>query len=224
VIDLCSRCLILCTACTLVLSLTTGVGCQGVSTAQAVQGPGSVFVSPHTMNFGDVTAGTTRSQTGTLTAATSNVRVSTADWSGQGYSVSDITFPLTIPAGKSVSFTVAFTPQAAGSSAGSISFFSDASDFPIIQTLTGAGIQPATHSVDLSWDPSTSTVAGYNIYRGTQSGGPYARLNSALLPSTSYSDASVQSGATYFYVTTAVDSSDLESAYSNQARAMIPSP
>jgi fibronectin type 3 domain-containing protein len=76
--------------------------------------------------------------------------------------------------------------------------------------------------VALSWDPSTSTVVGYNIYRGTQSGGPYSLLNSSLLSSTSYTDSSVQSGTTYYYVSTAVDSSNVESSYSNQASAAIP--
>jgi fibronectin type 3 domain-containing protein len=76
--------------------------------------------------------------------------------------------------------------------------------------------------VALSWDPSTSTVVGYNIYRGTQSGGPYSLLNSSLLSSTSYTDSAVQSGTTYYYVSTAVDSSNVESSYSNEASAAIP--
>ena len=34
----------------------------------------------------------------------------------------------------------------------------------------------------------------------------------------------VQSGQTYYYVVTAVDSSNVESTYSNQASATIPTP
>jgi hypothetical protein len=34
----------------------------------------------------------------------------------------------------------------------------------------------------------------------------------------------VQSGTTYFYVTTAVDSSGAESSYSNQVQAVVPFP
>jgi|SRR5437870_567894 len=45
----------------------------------------------------------------------------------------------------------------------------------------------------------------YNVYRGTQSGGPYQRLNLSPQPDNSYTDATVQSGLTYFYVATAVD-------------------
>lgn len=63
------------------------------------------------------------------------------------------------------------------------------------------------------------------MYRGTTSGGPYTKVNSALLPGTTYTDTSVQAGVTYFYVVTAVDTSKNESAYSAQtSAATIPSP
>ena len=79
------------------------------------------------------------------------------------------------------------------------------------------------HSVALSWTASTSPgIAGYNAYRSTSSGGPYTELNTSLISSTSYTDQMVQSGHTYYYVTTAVDSQGLESVYSNQAVATIP--
>jgi len=39
---------------------------------------------------------------------------------------------------------------------------------------------------------------------GTQSGGPYQRLNLSPQPDNSYTDGTVQSGLTYFYVATAV--------------------
>jgi len=80
----------------------------------------------------------------------------------------------------------------------------------------------ATHSVDLSWKASTSSVTGYNVYRGTTNGGPYSKINSSLITSLNFSDTSVNSGNTYYYVSTAVDSAGAESSYSNQASAQIP--
>lgn len=80
------------------------------------------------------------------------------------------------------------------------------------------------HTVTLSWTDSASGVSGFNVYRSTTSGGPYSRLNSNLLSGTSFSDNHVQAGQTYFYVTTAVNSSNAESDYSNQAQAVVPSP
>ena len=82
----------------------------------------------------------------------------------------------------------------------------------------------AKHYVDLRWTPSTSAVLGYNIYRGTRSGGPYAKINLSLHPVTAYSDQSVQSGSTYYYVTTAVNSLNMESTRSNETVAKIPAP
>jgi fibronectin type 3 domain-containing protein len=65
-------------------------------------------------------------------------------------------------------------------------------------------------------------VSGYNVYRSTVSGTGYSKLNSSLVSGLAYSDSSVQSGTTYFYVTTAVDSGGKESSYSNEVQAVIP--
>jgi Carboxypeptidase regulatory-like domain len=88
-----------------------------------------------------------------------------------------------------------------------------------VNFTAAAGTQ---HSVLLNWRPSTSTVSGYNVYRSTVSGSGYVKLNSSLVASLAYSDATVESGTTYFYVATAVDSGGDESADSNQVSANIP--
>jgi hypothetical protein len=79
------------------------------------------------------------------------------------------------------------------------------------------------HSVSLTWMPSLSPGVSYNVYRGTVSGGPYMLLKSGL-STTAYTDANVQSGSTYYYVTTAVDAGGLQSIYSDEAQAVIPMP
>jgi hypothetical protein len=86
--------------------------------------------------------------------------------------------------------------------------------------FTAASNKP--HSVTLSWNASTSTVSGYNVYRSTTSGSGYVKLDSALITGTSFTDTTVQSGITYFYVTTSVDSGGVESGLSNQASVTIP--
>jgi fibronectin type 3 domain-containing protein len=84
---------------------------------------------------------------------------------------------------------------------------------------------PVQHTVTLSWTASTSpNISGYNIYRATDSGGPYSKINTSLDAGTSYADKTVGSGGTYYYVTTAVNSSNAESGYSNQAEAQVPTP
>jgi len=86
--------------------------------------------------------------------------------------------------------------------------------------LSGTGV--VQHTVSLSWTASTSTVAGYNVYRSTTSGSGYVKINSSLVGSLTYTDSNVVNGRTYFYVTTAVYSSGNESGFSNQATAVIP--
>jgi fibronectin type 3 domain-containing protein len=67
-------------------------------------------------------------------------------------------------------------------------------------------------------------VVGYNVYRGTTTGGPYSKLNSSAIVTTFYSDSTVKSGSTYYYVTTAMNSSGAESIKSNEVRTAIPTP
>jgi hypothetical protein len=191
---------------------------SGTGTAQ-----GQLAVSPASANFGNVTVGTSTSQAGTLSATGASVTVSSASVSNPEFSLSGVIFPLTIAAGQSVPITLAFAPQASGTASGALSFATNASNSPT-ESLTGAGLAPPQHSVSLSWTASTSTVVGYNVYRGGTSGGPYTRINSALESSTNYADSSVQAGQTYYYVATAVDSTGAESAYSSQVQAVIPSP
>jgi fibronectin type 3 domain-containing protein len=184
---------------------------------------GTLAVSPTSLNFGNVVVGTSASLTGKLSATNADVTVASADWTGSGYSISEIAFPVMVRAGQSVNYKVTFIPPSGGTSNGSVAFTSNATDARLQQSFIGDGTQASTHSVALSWNASASSVVGYNIYRGTQSGGPYStRLNSSLLANTAYTDALVESGSTYYYVATAVDSNNVESSYSNETSATIP--
>jgi len=117
---------------------------------------------------------------------------------------------------------VVFNPVVAGPANRTISIASNATGSPASVSLSGTGVAPVQHSVVLTWNASTSTVAGYNVYRSTVSGSGYTKLNSLLVSALTYTDSSVQNGTTYFYVTTAVDSSSNESVHSNEVSAPIP--
>src|SRR5712691_5982756 len=83
--------------------------------------------------------------------------------------------------------------------------------------------QIAPRSVSLSWTASASpNVRRYKIYRGTASGGPYRLLTSPPVVGTSYIDTAVQAGTIYYYVVSALGDGNDESAYSNEAQAVIP--
>jgi fibronectin type 3 domain-containing protein len=130
--------------------------------------------------------------------------------------------PVTLSPAQNLILTVQFSPTSAGTVSGTISIVSNATGSPATVSLSGTGVSPVQHSVDLTWNASTSTVSGYNVYRSTVSGSGYVKLNSSLVAVLTYADSTVQSGTTYFYVTTAVDSSGNESVHSNEVPAVIP--
>jgi fibronectin type 3 domain-containing protein len=65
---------------------------------------------------------------------------------------------------------------------------------------------------------------GYYVYRGLVGAGPFLKLNPARETSTSFMDVGVSGGQTYYYVVTAVDTGQVESAFSNQVAVTIPQP
>jgi len=182
---------------------------------------GQLAVAPAAINFGNVTVGQNSGQSGQITASTSSVTVSSAAMSNQEFVLSGITLPTTLAPGQTATYTVTFTPQGSGAASGTLTFTSNAANSPTVESLLGTGVIPQ-YSVSLSWDPSNSQVVGYNVYRGNQPNPPYARINSTLDPTTSYSDNTVVAGQTYYYVTTAVNSQGEESSYSNLVQATIP--
>jgi hypothetical protein len=199
---------------------TTVLNLSGTSNASVV---GQLAVSPGSLSFGNVVVGSSSLLTGSLTASGSSITVTSANLNNSEFIVSGISLPANIPAGQSASFTVTFTPQSSGSTSASLSFSSNASNSPAGQAMTGTGTAPTQHTVDLAWTASTDAV-GYNIFRGTVSGGPYTVINSSLDSSTAYTDSTVVSGETYYYVVTAKDGNSNESGYSNQTQAVIPNP
>jgi len=180
-------------------------------------------VSPSTLNFGNVAVGSTATLQATLTATGQNVTVSSDQSTSSEFTIVGMNMPLTISAGQSVPVTIQFTPNASGMASAKAGFISNAIDSPTIELLTGKGMpQNQSHSVSLSWSPGAGNVVGYNVYRSTANAGPFQMLNTALDASTNFTDNTVVSGATYYYVTTEVNSEGQESSYSNVSQAVIP--
>jgi hypothetical protein len=185
---------------------------------------GQLSVSPATLNFGSVVVGATSTTPATLSATGASVTIKSATLSSAEFGLSGVSFPVTVAAGKSVSFSVTFTPQASGAASGNISFASSASGTAVIEAVSGTGTGAPQHEVVLSWTDNGSGITGYNIYRSNASSGPYKIMNPVLNSTTNYTDTSVQGGTTYYYATTAVDANGRESPYSNKAKAVVPSP
>ena len=195
-------------------ALTIALSGAGTTTA------GQLGVTPTTIPVGSVVVGTSGTASGNLNATGSSVTVTGASTNNTAFVVSGISLPLTIPAGQSAPFTITFSPSIAGSATATLTFTSDAQPTTTTAPLTGSGTPAPVHSVNLSWNASTSpNISGYNIYRAvyTTSCGSFSKINSLLNTGTLYTDSAVTDGTSYCYAATAVDTSNAESSYSNIA-------
>ncbi len=125
-----------------------------------------------------------------------------------------------VAAGGSCTIGATFTPSAGGERTATLRITDNAPGSPQTVSLSGAG----RHNVILSWTASeTSGTVGYNVYRGTTSGGESSTpLNALSINGTAYVDEGVASGATYYYVVTAVASNGEQSAASGETEATVP--
>ena len=199
-------------------TVTLPLSATSVASSQTLQ------VSATSLSFGSVNAGNSASKTVTLTnSGNANVTISQISLSGANFALSGAGAPITLSAGQTVSFTVQYSPVGAETDNGTVTIVSNAANSPAAISLSGTGVAPQTqHNVQLSWTDSDASISGYNVYRSTTSGSGYVMLNGSLVGADAYSDTTVQSGTTYYYVTTAVNTSGTESAYSNEAQAIIP--
>jgi hypothetical protein len=185
--------------------------------------PGALTPSTTNLTFNNVVIGGNLLQPVTFTNSGSvNITVSTVTITGAGFTASGVSNGQIITPGQVVTLNVTFTPSGTTGVPGNVTIASNASNSPNSITLSGTGVFP--HSATLNWTASTSTVLGYNVYRGTVSGGPYTRVNSSTVAGTQFTDSTVLAGQTYFFVVTAVASGNVESVNSNEASGIIPTP
>lgn len=203
-------------AATLFLS---GCGVTGASTS-------SLTTSASSLSFGNVKVGGSSALGVTITnTETTSVAVSNVSISGPGYSASGLPTGQILAPGQTATLHVTFTPAVAGQMAGSVTVTSNATDKVLTVSLSGTGVQSlaaGAHSVMLNWMPSSGAVVGYNIYRSSDAGLQFTKLNPTPLATTQYDDSAVQAGQTYFYAATTLDAGNVESGFSNQVSATIP--
>jgi hypothetical protein len=191
--------------------------------------PAQLTASPAPVAFGSVFVGTSGTASGSFSATGANVTVTAATTNNSRFNISGLSLPIIIPAGQTASFTVIFSPQVAGADGATLTFSSNAQPSNTTDTATGTGSPAPTHTVSLSWSASTSpNISGYNVYGAVyvSSCGVYSKINGSKLDTlTSYTDSVVVDGTNYCYATTAVNSSNQESGYSNIASdVQIPAP
>lgn len=186
----------------------------------------TMTVSSTNVPFGDVIVNTTATQSVTLTSSgTSQLTVNSGTVTGAGFSISGMTFPLTLNPGQSATLDIAFDPTVTGAATGNVTLSTNASTGGTATiSLSGNGVA-ASYQVNLTWSPPTSStdpVAGYNVYRATGTSTSYQRLNSSLDAQAAYTDANLQNGTSYSYYVVSVDSQGNQSVPSNIYTVTIP--
>ena len=212
-------------------------------TVQAISaGPPSTTASQAlTLTLVPLFAGTTPN---TLPQATANVAYSQTLTSVGG--ITPFTYQLepglsnnALPPGLAISTQSAAVGLLSGTptSAGTFIFNIQASDSSTpaqvyFETLTlNVAPQPPSNvapgpvsvgSIGIIWEFSLSSgVTGYNVYRATISGGPYTKVGSVPSTSSSFTDTTVTSGTTYFYIVRAA-AGTVESVNSNEVSILAP--
>lgn len=147
-------------------------GCVGY--AGSVNGGGSdpsstagmMSPTPAALNLGTVAVGQNSSQTvavkntGNATVVLSSLKSSNAVFAASGP-----TFPQNLAAGQSVSFSVAFAPQAAGSATGTVTLMSNASNSPT--NIAVAGMGSASNAGVMSANPASVSLGNVTVGSNT---------------------------------------------------------
>ena len=184
-----------------------------------ISAPG-LRASTGSLDFGSVLVGSSNSLGVTVTnTGNANAIVSSVLVTGTGFGASGLGSGTSVPPGQTAALNVTFAPSTTGGVLGTLAIASNAGSLSI--ALAGSGGQLSSHTVALNWDPSTSDVIGYYVYRMLPDG-TYGKVNTAPLVLTEFTDANVQSGQTYTYVVTSVDADNVESDYSDPAIALVP--
>lgn len=181
--------------------------------------------SPTNLSFGTVNVNNSSQLPTVLTNnGNSNITISGVTVTGAGFSASGVSNGTILTPGQTATLTVKFAPTTGGVVTGAnVKVASNATGSPATIALTGTGQAAASHSVALTWNASpTAGVSGYNVFRATTSGGyGTTPLNSSPVAALTYTDTTVVSGQSYFYIVQAVNAG-VSSTDSNEAPVTIP--
>ena len=217
------------------LSITTNASSTPLSVSLTGNGQAafaSLAITPASINFGNITLNTTSRQNVTLqNTGEINLVLQGITLAGSGFGYSNLSTGLSLAPNQTVTFQVWFNPKVAGPASATVTFLSPNLSSSATMSLSGNGVSSTSptpppsvqHTVHLTWAASSSQVVGYIVYRRLASAASYSPLNSTPITALSYDDSTVALGTTYDYAVTAIDSSGVESAYSNQVTAVIPS-
>lgn len=205
-----------------VLTAQAGGVTESYTISLGAAGPGLTLGST-SVAFGDVTLNMPATQTLLLTSSgTLPLILSAGTVTGAGFSISGVTFPLTLASNASATLDIQFELTASEAVNGAVTLETNTSAGPVTIRLSGTG-QAATYEVDLNWNAPTDSavpVTGYDVYRTVSGSSSYQLLNGSV--ATDYTDTTVQSGTAYTYYVVSIDAFVNQSAPSNLYSVTIP--
>lgn len=190
--------------------------------ASSVESPAALTPDQTAIDFSKTIAGSSASRLLVLTnRGDRSVRLLRAAVDGTRFSVSGLA-ETQLTSGQSLELHVAFNPSEPGDRSGSLAVVTAGANTPLRIPLSGTGVAASDHSAIVRWNADSNSENGYFVYRGTDPGGPYEKVNAAPTAETEFADSGLGVGQTYYYVITSVDSSNDESPYSNEVIVTVP--
>jgi hypothetical protein len=130
-------------------------------TGQSGKSAAQLSLSSTALNFGNVLVNGSSTQSVTLkNSGQSDLQVTQIGVTGNGFSVSGVATPVTIPSGQSVAVQTKYSPTAAGSTTGSITIATDVSNLTSNVALSGTGVA-GTYTMSLS--PASLSFGNVNV-------------------------------------------------------------
>jgi hypothetical protein len=189
-----------------------------------VPGP-SLKASANGLDFGSVGTGCGQSNSLTLNnTGTAPLTIQQATLSDPSFRMSGVTIPLQLSPAQSVQLGLAFAPSQLGAVSATLLVTDSVDTSPLTVSLLGQGVPPAAHPVEINWvESSPDPAVGFQIYSGTQPGGPYTRMAAAMVTGSTFVD-SLLAGRTAYYAMTATDAQSAESFFSSEVSVTAPCP
>ncbi|MGC2721501.1 MAG: choice-of-anchor D domain-containing protein, partial [Candidatus Acidiferrales bacterium] len=143
-----------------ILGLSSCAGyTSSAKTAPSNSGSGVLSASSTSVTFGSVAVGGSATQNVTITnTGTATVNISQATLTGSGFTVTGGNPAGSLAVGQSSTVTIQFAPSAAGAANGALTVISDASNSPLMVSLSGTATQAG-----LSISPSTLNFSNVQV-------------------------------------------------------------
>jgi fibronectin type 3 domain-containing protein len=142
-------------------------------------------------------------------------------WSAAGGANTALAKSFTATASSAGKITISFTSLVNNAIVSGIEIYTNSTVTPPAAP-TGLTPTAGNNQVALSWNP-VSGATGYDVYRGTSSGGETLLATGTNISTTTFTDTTATGGTQYFYYVTALNGS-LQSGQSNEVSATPQSP